>query len=213
MKLYHFPASPNARRVLAVLAHLEMEVEHQIVDISKGHSRRPEYLEVNPNGRIPTLVDGDFVLWESNAIIQYLCDIARADGNQAADQLLPADPRGRADVLRWQAWQIGHLSPGAAILTYENLVKRAFMGQDPDPAEVERGHRLFAPNARLLDGHLAGRAFVCGDAVTIADYSLAAVLMYADMAGISLAEYPNVAAWYARVDALPAWRASAPQLG
>jgi glutathione S-transferase len=213
MKLYQFPGSPNSRRVLAVIEHLGVDVELHLVDLAKGASRTPEYLAINPMGRTPTLVDGDFVLWESNAIIQYIADRAREEGNAKAATLLPGDARGRADVTRWQAWQMSHLSPGAQVVVYENLVKRAFMGQDPDAAEVERGLKLFTPNAKFLDSHLAGKTWICGDNLTLADFTIAAVLMYAPMAGLSLAEYPNIRAWYSRVSELDAWVKTTPKMG
>lgn len=211
--LYQFPGSPNSRRVLAVIAHLELDVDLRLIDLSKGQSRTPEYLQINPMGRTPTLVDGDFVLWESNAIIQYLTDRAREAGNPAADTLLPADPRGRADVTRWQAWQMSHLSPGVQTVVYETLVKRMFMGQEPDAAEIERGLKLYHPNAKSLDAHLAGRTWICTDHLTLADLSIAAVLMYAPIAGIPMDEYPNLKAWFGRVRELPAWQKTEPRLG
>ncbi|KJV04997.1 glutathione S-transferase family protein, partial [Methylocucumis oryzae] len=73
MKLYHFPISPNSRRVVAVIHHLGLECELIALDLSKGEHLTPEFISLNPNHMIPTLVDGDTVLWESNAIMQYLC--------------------------------------------------------------------------------------------------------------------------------------------
>jgi len=72
MKLYGFPPSPNTWKVRAVAAHLGIPLELEFVDLTKGQHRTPEYLALNPTGRTPTLVDGDFRLWESNAIMQYL---------------------------------------------------------------------------------------------------------------------------------------------
>ncbi|MEZ4451358.1 MAG: glutathione S-transferase family protein [Nannocystaceae bacterium] len=211
-KLYAFPGSPNSRRVLAVVAHLGVDVDLQIIDLSKGQSRTPEYLEINPMGRTPTLVDGDFVLWESNAIIQYLTDRAREAGHAEAATLLPTDARGRADVTRWQAWQMSHLGAAVQTIVYENLVKRMFMGQEPDAVEVERGLRNYHPNAKFLDAHLNGRSWITGEHLTLADFAIAAVLMYAPMAGVPLEEYPNIRAWMGRMNELPAWKKSEPRM-
>lgn len=71
MKLYGFPISPNTWKVRAVAVHLGIVLDDQLVDLSRGEQRTPNYLALNPTGRTPTLVDGEFVLWESNAIMQY----------------------------------------------------------------------------------------------------------------------------------------------
>jgi glutathione S-transferase len=101
MKLYGFPISPNTWKVRAVAAHIGIVIDNQLVDLSRGEQRTPDYLALNPTGRTPTLVDGEFVLWESNAIMQYF-----ASGKPNA--LWPDDARTRADIARWQSWQLEH---------------------------------------------------------------------------------------------------------
>jgi glutathione S-transferase len=98
MKLYGFPISPNTWKVRAVATHLGIVVDNQLVDLSRGEQRAPE-CSLNPTGRTPTLVDGDFVLWESNAIMQYL-----ASGEPNA--LWPDDAKRGADIARWQSWEL-----------------------------------------------------------------------------------------------------------
>jgi DNA-binding transcriptional ArsR family regulator len=90
--------SPNCRKVLAVANRTGTALEKVNVDLLKGEQRKPEFLAVNPMGRVPVLVDGDFRLWESNAIMQYLAGRAKSD-------LWPDDPRARADIARWQFWR------------------------------------------------------------------------------------------------------------
>src|SRR4051812_8751518 len=100
MKLYTFPIAPNARKVHAVIEHLGLkDIEIHLVDLTKGGQQSPEYLALNPMGRVPTLVDGDLVLWESNAVCEYLCDL------QGDTSLFPRDARVRADISRWLYWQ------------------------------------------------------------------------------------------------------------
>jgi glutathione S-transferase len=93
MKLYTFPPSPNARKVAAVIAHLcTPEVENALVRLHKGEHRHPDYLAINPMGKVPALRDGDLLLWESNAICQYLAD-------RAGDTpFFPDDPKIRANL-------------------------------------------------------------------------------------------------------------------
>src|SRR5215203_3996691 len=117
MKLYGFPASPNTWKVRAVAAHLGLPVQDVLVDLSKGGQRAPEYLALNPTGRTPTLVDGDFVLWESTAIMQYLA-------SQKPNALWPDDVRTQADIMRWQSWYLQHWSASACTpLIFEHFVK------------------------------------------------------------------------------------------
>ena len=92
MKLYVFPPSPRAFKVRALVRHLNLDVEECLVDLFKGEQRAPSYAALNPNMRMPVLIDGDFVLWESNAILMYLAAKKPAAG------LWPSDARGQADV-------------------------------------------------------------------------------------------------------------------
>ncbi|MGH8457277.1 MAG: glutathione S-transferase family protein, partial [Stenotrophobium sp.] len=153
MKLYLFPLSPRARKTMAVAHHLGLSYEMVALDGRKGDHKKPEYLKLNPNGRMPTLVDGDFVLWESNAIIQYLA-------GKKPGVLMPQDERGRADVARWLYWDLAHWDSANAILLFENLVKSLLGGGGPDPAQVKLGEEKFHSAAAVLDGHLAGREWV-----------------------------------------------------
>ena len=106
MKLFGFPPSPNVWKVLATAHHMGVPLELQIVDLTKGEQRKPEYLALNPTGRVPTLVDGDLVLWESSAIMQYL-------GSKCKTSLWPDGAKKRADIMRWQSWHLQHWSRGA----------------------------------------------------------------------------------------------------
>lgn len=204
MKLYGFPASPNTWKVRAVAAHLRVPLEMELVDLSKGHQRQPDYLAINPNGRTPTLVDGDFVLWESNAIMQYIAD-------RKPYTLLPNDARQRADIMRWQCWQLAHWSKeGCEPLIFERLVKKFLNMGPPDAAVLAKGTEAFNRDARVLDAHLGKQPYLVGTEITLADFAVAAPLVYAKEAELPLASYPHVRDWFSRVFALPAWRDTAP---
>lgn len=204
MKLYGFPLSPNTRKVLATATALGIRLDFVKVDLAAGDQHKPEYLALNPCGRTPTLVDGDFVLWESNAIMQYL-------GGTKPGSLWPNDPKARAEIARWQCWQLAHWDEGTSKLIFERVIKK-FMGLgDPDPAGIELGEKAFHRDAGLLEGWLAKRRFLAGDAPTLADFAVAGPLELTAMAGLPLDGYANVKAWYARVDALPAWHESRPK--
>ena len=204
MKLYFHPMSGNSRRVLLVATHLGVPLERVVVDLTQGEQRQPPHLQRNPNGRVPVLDDDGFVLWESRAIMQYLAD------KTPGQTLLPADPRGRAEVSRWLFWCAAHMAPANTVLVFEHFVK-AVTGRGPaDPAEVARGEALFAQAAPVLDAHLAGKAWVALERVTLADYSLAAGFALAGPAHLPIGGYANLRAWLGRVEELDAWKRTAP---
>jgi glutathione S-transferase len=199
MRLYHHPISSNARRVLLTLAHLGLQPELVEVDLTSKDDRR-RLVELNPNSKIPVLEDDGLVLWESCAIMQYLAD------KTPGQTVYPQDLRARADVNRWMFWAAQHFAPAISLFTWENVWKKVVTGGDPDPAELARGTADLDETASVLDAHLATRAWLCGDAPTLADFAVAAPLMYLERARLPMAAYRNVLAWYERVQQLPAWR-------
>jgi glutathione S-transferase len=204
MKLYGFPPSPNTWKVRAVAAHLSLPLELELIDLTKGVHRAPAYLALNPTGRTPTLVEGDFVLWESTAIMQYLA-------SQTANQLWPNEARARADIMRWQSWELAHWGREACQpLIVERLVKRLLNLGAPDAAVVAKATEAFNREAQMLDAHLAKRSHLVGAGWTLADFSVAAPLFYAKEAELPLEAYPKVREWFGRLSALPAWRDTAP---
>lgn len=204
MKLYGFPPSLNTWKVRAVANQLKLRLEFEIVDLLKP--RTPAYLALNPTGRTPTLVDGDFTLWESTAIMQYLA-------SDSANSLWPNDARKRADIMRWQSWGLVHWGREACQpLTFERLVKKIANMGPPDEAVVVKALESFNREARVLEGHLAKRSYLVGNDPTLADFSVAAAAGYAKECDIPLAGYPRVREWLGRICALPAWREAAPQM-
>ena len=200
MKLYHNPLSPNVRRVRLTAAVLGIELEEKLLDFSKGEHKNPEYLALNPNGAVPTLVDGDFVLTESRSIMQYLASKKPESG------LLPRDEAARADVTRWQFWDAAHFSPQMGTLGFEKLIKGMMGMGEPDAGKVQEALTNFRRFAAVLNKRLEGKQYVVGDALTVADLTLASSLMYAKQVEAPLAEFPNLQAWFSRVTALEGWK-------
>jgi glutathione S-transferase len=204
MKLYMNPMSPNVRRVRLTAAVLGVELEEKKLDFTKGEHKNPEYLALNPNGAVPTLVDGDFVLTESRAIMQYLASKKPESG------LLPRDERARADVARWQFWDASHFSPQLGTLAFERLIK-AMMGMgEPDQRKVDDALTNFRRFGAVLNKRLDGKKHVVGDALTIADLTIASSLMYAKQTDVPLAEFPNIQAWFSRISDTDAWKKTNP---
>ena len=208
VELYVFPPSPRAFKVMAIANHLGIDTILRVIDLVKGEQRMPEYAALNPNMRMPTLKDGDYVLWESSAIGQYLA------GKKPDSGLLPTDEKGRLDVTRWQFWDHAHWDPPCAIFLFENVVKAAILKSgEPDPVAIAKGTELFDRAAKVLDRQLKGKKFVTGDKLTLADFSLGAPLNYAEMGRIPLEPYGEIKRWYATLRALPAWQKTLTQSG
>jgi glutathione S-transferase len=204
MKLYINPLSPNVRRVRLTAAFLGQQLEEKTLDFTKGEHKSPEYLALNPNGAVPTLVDGDFVLTESRVIMQYLASKKPESG------LLPRDEKARADVTRWQFWDSSHFSPQVGTLVFQRMLKPMFGMGEPDAVKIEEAltnHRRFAA---VLNGHLEGKRYVVGDAVTLADLTIASTLMYVKQADVPIAEFPHLTAWLSRMTELEAWKKTNP---
>jgi glutathione S-transferase len=206
MKLYGFPASPNTWKVRALAAHLKAPLDFEFVDLLQGAQQSPAFLALNPTARTPVLVDGDFKLWESNAILQYLA-------SKSATPLYPSDAKSRADIARWQCWDLAHWGAQACQpLIFENLVKKFVNLGPPDAAAVAKANEAFAKEAKMLDAHLSRDKYLVNDTLTIADFAVAAPLFHAQGAAMPLAPYPHLRAWFERVSALPCWSETAPQM-
>ena len=202
MKLHVAPPSPRAFKALAVARHLGLDFELCPVDLLSGAHQRPEFEALNPNKKMPVLEDDGFVLWESNAIMQYLA-AKKPEGG-----LLPSDPRGRADVSRWQFWESAHWDPACSTLVFERLVKKLFGQGDPTPSQVEKGMSEVRRYGGVLNSHLAAHRFLCGDRLSLADFSVGAWLNYAQPAGYPIEDFREIRRWYAGLMELPAWRES-----
>jgi glutathione S-transferase len=204
MKLYHFPVSPNSRRVLAVAYHLGIELELETVQLPKGEHLKPGFIKLNPNHKIPALVDGDFVLWESSAIMLYL--LSKKPGNT----LYSSDPETQADINRWLFWNIAHWNSACGIFIYEHLVKKFLNAGDPDPAEIKKGEELFHRFANVLDHQLKDREWLVGNHLTVADYAVGASLDLKEAAHYPADQYHEIKRWYGSIEKLETWKKSAP---
>jgi len=202
MKLYFNPASSNCRKVLFVATHLGIEHERELVDLRGGQQRTPEFLKLNPNGKVPVLTDGELVLWESNAIMGYLA-------GQKDNSLWPKT-NARYDIMRWMFWESGHLQPAAGKLLSENYFK-GMRGETPNPELVKAGEADFSKYAAVLNGHLETHRWLAGDGPTLADVAVASVISWREIAKLPLDGFKHIGEWYGRFEALDAWKATAPK--
>lgn len=203
MKLYHFPPSPNSRRVVATIFQLGLDVELQTVNLMRGEHRQRDFLRLNPNHMIPTLVEDDFVLWESVPIMQYLC-------SKTANTLWPTEPRPQADVSRWLCWNMAHWNSACGIFIFERLMKPMIGGGAADAQELAKGEEQIQRFGKVLNQHLKHHDWLSGDQLTLADFAVASPLALSEAAGYPLGGFDNIRRWYERVCELPAWQQSDP---
>lgn len=198
MKLYTFPISPNGKRVrvCAYEAGVSLELSH--IDFAKGENRAPDYLSLNPMGKAPTLVDGDFVLWESAAELCYVAQVGRAP-------LWPLDARGQADVLRWLFFCSCHVDPYFTTLVVERLIK-ARRGAPEDEAATAGAIQWLARFVQVVEQQLEGRDHIMGH-FGLADITLGCTLELSPLVRNDLSPYPRIRAWLERLRARESWRA------
>jgi glutathione S-transferase len=206
MKLYFNPLSPNCRRATIVAAHLGLPIELKPIDFTKGEHKAPEFLAINPNGMIPTLVDGDFSLWESRAIMQYLA------AKKPEANLLGHSDKEWADIARWLFWDASHLARHTGTVVFENMVKRILNMGPPDQAAIAAAIEQLKRFYGVLDAALKGKKYLVGGRLTVADLALAATFTYADTLKLPVDGFANLKAWLARIAALDCWKKTEPQL-
>ncbi len=204
MKLYFDPVTVNCRKIVAGFNLLGMPYESVKVDYFTGGHKAPEYLAINPNGSLPALVDGDLVLWESNAMLQYAADL----GKKAS--LYPTDLQKRADINRWLLWESNQWFPACYVYLVENVVKPLLQAQ-PDADVLEASGPKFHLLAGILEERLAKQPWIAGDDITIADIALAAPMHLHPYQQLPLENYPKLRDWMARIEELPCWKQSDPR--
>ena len=199
MKLYADPITVNCRKALAGLDLIGAQHELVHVDYFSGEHRGEAYRQLNPNASLPSLVDGDFVLWESNAILAYAADKA---GNTA---VYPTDMRTRADIHRWLLWEAAHWFPSCYVYLVEHCVKPLLQGA-PDAAIISAQDETFHKLAGILDARLARNRWIAGDQPTIADIALAAPAHLHPYQRLPLDPHPNLRRWLVEgIERLPCW--------
>lgn len=203
IQIHADPITVNCRKVLAGFRLIGAPYELVHVDYFKGEHKAEPYLSLNPNASVPAMTDGDFQLWESNAMLQYAADKM---GNDAA---YPRDLRTRADINRWLQWEGSHWFPSCYVFLVENCVKPLLGGQ-ADPAVLDAQAATFHKLAGILDRRLAQQRWISADHPTIADIVLAAPMHLHGWQRLPLSDHPNLKRWLLQdVEALPCWQETA----
>lgn len=188
MELLLDPRTVNSRKVLAGFKLIGADYSINKFDYFQAEQKSPEFVAVNPNAAFPALKDGDFILWESNAILQYA---AEKVGNTSA---YPTSLKVRADINRWLLWESNSWFGSCYVYLVENCVKPLLGGttdKDILANEEENFHKL----ASILDARLKNSTFLCGDEATIADVAIAAPMHLHAWAKLPLNDHPNLVRW------------------
>ncbi len=198
MQIYWIKAQAP-RRVLALARHLGIEAEFIEQNRAPGGLKAARYAQLNPNTKAPTLVDGDVVLWESSAIMAYLCIKAGSD-------MWPAHaPAAQVEMLRWLAWSDCHWSPAVAPYYFEYIVKATFGLGPADDEALKPAASAFERCAKVLDAHLDGRTHVALERLTIADFHLASMATDWRESKMPMQAFSNIVRWLDGLKRIPAW--------
>jgi glutathione S-transferase len=193
------PNSVNVQKVLWCLAELELSYERVDAGMQFGRNHEPEYLAMNPNARVPTLVDGDYVLWESNSVMRYLC-MAYGGGTP----IYPQEPKRRAAVDRWLDWTLSTVQP------VDRPVFWALVRTPPaerDMAQIQKDADAEATVWRVAEHHLSTRRFIEGDDFTIADIALGAYARrWLGVEGITRPSQPHLERWLEELGNRPGYK-------
>ncbi|WP_407146397.1 glutathione S-transferase family protein [Bradyrhizobium sp. ORS 86] len=188
--------SVNVQKVLWCLAELDLPYQRIDAGMQFGKNDRPEYLAMNPNGRIPTLVDGDYVLWESNSVMRYLC-MAHGQGSS----IYPHAPKARASVDRWLDWTLSTVQP------VDRPVFWALVRTPPekrDMVQIQKDVDAEGVVWRVVETQLASRRFIEGDQFTIADIALGAFARrWLGVEGVVKPKLPNLERWFGELGQRP----------
>ena len=197
LKILGRATSSNVQKVMRCCAELGLPFEREDVGGPFGRNRDPEYLAINPNGLVPTIIDDGFTLWESNTIVRYLASV------HGGDEFWPSDPRARADAERWMDWQLSVLAP-AVYPVFWGLIRTK--PEDRDWDAINAGRDRLAAAFAILDRHLAGRDYVGGTNFTAADIPVGVVAYRWFEMDIKREDYPDLKQWYDRLGQLSEFR-------
>lgn len=197
LKIWGRDESGNVKKVLWCVGELELEFERYDVGGKFGGLDTPEYRAMNPNGLIPTIQEDDFILWEANCIVRYLCS------KYSMGNLCPSDLRERASAERWMDWQVAHLIPEFFKL-FIGLVRTP--EAERDPKVIEHAARETERHFRMVDDFLKGRKYIGGDRFTMGDIPIGCTVYRWLAMPIERPHLPNLQAWYERLTERPVYR-------
>ncbi|XP_068157671.1 glutathione S-transferase D2-like [Drosophila tropicalis] len=193
MDLYYLPGSAPCRSVLMVGKALGIEFNKKFLNTLEGEQLKPEFLKINPQHTIPTLVDNGFAIWESRAILTYLVEKYGKD-----DSLYPKDPQQRALINQRLYFDLGTLNNAF----FEYFIPQFRFGKPADPEAFKKVEAAFG----FLETFLDGQEYLAGKHFTLADIAILATVSTLVVSGVDISKYNNVSRWYANTQKItPGW--------
>ncbi len=197
LKIWGRNTSSNVQKAMWAVGEVGLEYQRFDVGGAFGKNREPAYLAMNPNGLVPTLQDGDFILWESNTIVRYL---AREYG---AGKLEPSDPQSRARASQWMDWQLSVVGP-AIFAAFWGLIRTP--EEKRDLAAIAASQAKTTEAMKILDAHLGRAAFVAGDQFSMGDIPVGVMAYRFRQLCPDRPEMPHLERWYAELQKRPAFK-------
>jgi glutathione S-transferase len=197
LKIWGRSTSSNVQKVLWCCAELDLPFERLDVGGPFGGNRDPEYLKLNPNGLVPTVKDGELIMWESNTICRYVAS------TRNGERLYPRDPGARTQVERWMDWQLAVIGAPMGQLLF-GLVRST--PETRDAAAIEAARRRALAGWAIVDDALADRPYLAGNQLTLAEIVLGTQIYRWFTFPIERPALGNLRAWYDRMHARPGFK-------
>ena len=188
LKIYgHFFSMP-ANKVRLCVSYLELPHDYVHVDLQAGEHTQPDFLEINPAGRVPAMDDDGFTLSQSDAICKYLCAIS------GPSSFYPSDSQDQAVVNQWIDFASQHVQQAMARVFFNRVIAK-FLGEDADEKSIAHGENMLARDLPFINEQLSDNKYLCGEKTTLADITLTAALEPSEMVNLDLSPYPAIVKW------------------
>lgn len=197
MQVLGRPNSVNVQKVMWCLAELGVAAQRSDIGGPFGGNDQPAYLAQNPNGKVPTLIDGDYILWESNAIVRYLCD------QYGVASWYPGTARTRGHASQWMDWYLTELHPSMTTLFWQLIRTEA---AQQDQGAIESAIAKCTNAWTILDLHLGSNTYILGDEISMADIPLACAAYRWHVMDFERPDLPVLKAWWRRISERPAYQ-------
>ena len=198
LKIWGRTTSSNVQKVLWTCAELGIPYDRVDHGGPFGGNRDPEYLKLNPNGLVPTVIDGDLVMWESNTVCRYLCNT-----HPNGESLSPRDPAARTHVERWMDWQLSVIgAPMGALL--QGLIRST--PETRDAAAIEAARRRAIAAWEIVDDALAGQPYLAGQSLSLSEIVMGTHMYRWFNYAIERPDMPRLRAWYDRCSERPGFK-------
>jgi glutathione S-transferase len=197
LKIWGRATSSNVQKVLWCCAELDLPFDRVDHGGPFGGNRDPEYLKLNPNGLVPTVIDGDLVMWESNTICRYLA------ATRGGERLYPKDPAARTHVERWMDWQLSVVAGPMGQLLFGLIRSKP---EAVDHAAIEAARRRALTAWTIVDDAVKDQPFLAGDNLTLAEIVLGTQIYRWFNFPIERLELSNLRAWYERMSGRPGFK-------